>query len=109
MYIGVDFFPFNSTESIVLGIDFINDLAEDDTVASATVTIAVAADSPVADASVATRLIGGPFYPDDTTVTFRIGNSPVAGCKYIITILATTATGAELVSDYTHLPCEMPL
>lgn len=109
MYIGVDYFPLDATESLVLGIDFVNDLADGDTVASATVTLAVASDSQVSDATPGARLTAGPFYPDDTTVTFRIGNSPVAGCKYKVTVLATTALGAELINDYTHFMVEQPL
>lgn len=108
MYIGVDFFPFDATESIVIGIDFVNDLASGDTINSATIICAVAGDSQVTDPSPASRITGGPFYPQNTQVTWRF-SSPIAGCKYIITVLATTAVGAELVSDYTHLPSEVPL
>lgn len=108
MYLGVDYFPFDATESIVLGMDFINDLAADDTVASATVICTVASDSQVSDATPSARILAGPFYPDDTIVTYRFG-SPVTGCKYVITITVTTATGAEIVTDYTHIQCEVPL
>lgn len=108
MYLGVDYFPFDASESIVLGIDFVNDLASGDTVSSAVITCTVASDSQVPDASPSSRVTGGPFYPDNTTVTFRF-TSPVAGCKYLISISVTTTTGAEIITDYTHLPCEVPL
>lgn len=108
MYLGVDYFPVDSTESLVLGIDFVNDLVSGDTVSSATVACSVAADSQVADATPSARITGGPFYPEPTQVSFRF-TSPVAGCKYIITITITSVVGAEIITDYTHLPCEVPL
>lgn len=108
MYIGQDFFPFDSTESIVVGIDFVNDLAAGDTIDSATVTCTVADDSQVSDPDPQSRIAGGPFYPTNTQVTWRFA-SPVAGCKYLITVTATTTTGAEIITDYTHAPCEVPL
>lgn len=108
MWLGVDYFPFDASESIVLGIDFVNDLATGDSVDTATITCSVAQDSQVPDPTPAARIIGGPFYLGDTTVTFRFA-SPVAGAKYIITVTVTTTVGAEIVSDYTHLPSEQPL
>lgn len=108
MYLGVDYFPFDAAESIVLGIDFVNDLADGDSVNTATITCIVAQDSQVPDPTPSARITGGPFYVGDTIVTFRFA-SPVAGAKYLITVTVTTTVGAEIVSDYTHLPSEMPL
>lgn len=106
MYLGVDYFPFDATESITLGIDFINDLAGGDTVASATVMCAVTADSQVPDPTPAARITGGPFYPNPTTVTYTFA-SPIAGCKYLITI-TIRSNGGETITDFTHLSCEVP-
>lgn len=107
MYLGVDYFPFDATEGIVLGIDFVNDLAPGDSVSSATITSTVAADSQVTDPTPAARIVAGPSYLGTTIVTYKF-QSPVAGCKYLISCTATTANN-ETITDYTHLPCEVPL
>lgn len=108
MYIGTDYDPVDASESIVDGIDFVNDLSTGDTIVSATVTCTVAQDSQVPDATPSARITGGPFYPASTQVSFRFTNG-VAGCKYLITITVLTTPGAETITDYTHMPCEMPL
>lgn len=108
MYIGQDFFPANSTEDLPLAINFVNDLPSGDTISSATITCTVADDSGETDATPQARIVGGPFYPNSTTVSFSFGGSPVTGCKYKITITATTAAGA-VITDYTHILCEVPL
>lgn len=107
MYLGVDYFPFDATEGIVLGIDFVNDLAAGDSISSAVITASVAADSQVTDATPSARVVAGPSYLGSSIVTYKFA-SPVAGCKYLISITATTAAN-ELITDYTHLFCEVPL
>lgn len=106
MYLGVDYFPFDTTESITLGIDFVNDLASGDTVSTATVTCTVAEDSQVNDPIPSTRITAGPFNFSPTIVTFIFTN-PVPGCKYLLSITIMSA-GGETITDYTHIPCEVP-
>lgn len=109
MYLGVDYFPFDSTESITLGMNFVNDLGNGDTIVggSGTVTCTVAADSQVQDAIPSTRVTAGPFYPTPTVVTYTFTN-PIVGCKYLISITIMSA-GGETITDSSHILCEVPI
>lgn len=107
MYLGVDYFPFDTSESITLGMNFINDLASGDSVSTATVTCTVADDSMVPDPIPSTRITAGPFNFSPTIVTYTFSN-PVPGCKYLISITIQSAAG-EIITDYSHISCEVPL
>lgn len=105
MYIGRDFnFPADSTESYILGIDFVNDLPQGDSISGSTISCAVAPDSPENDASAPSRLTAGPFV-NGTVVSGRFAGLQ-NNVKYILTFTVTTTQGNTLV-DYTHMFGEM--
>jgi hypothetical protein len=85
------------SEQIDLTLDFVNDAARCDAVASATWTVAVVSGT---DASYATRAIGDPTWCGQS-VTQRMGTL-LTGVKYKVTALATMNSG-EILGLYSHV------
>lgn len=85
------------SEQIDLTLDFVNDAAKCDDVASATWTIAVVSGT---DASASTRAIGSTTWCKQS-VTQRMGGL-LTGVKYKVTALATMKSG-EVLGLYSNV------
>lgn len=96
-YVGRDFPIMDPSEQIDLTIDFVNDAARCDLIASATWTIAVVTGT---DASSATRAIGSTTWTGQK-VTQRMGGL-LTGVKYKVTALATMQSG-EVLGLYSNV------
>jgi hypothetical protein len=103
MYIGQDFNPVDQVENAVYGIDFVNDLPEGASIASADVTCTNAPDSQVYDPTPSARIIAGPFI-SGTQVLVRI-SEVLPNAKYLLQFVVTT-DGASVISIFTHMPGE---
>lgn len=96
-YIGRDFPIMDPSEQIDLTIDFVNDAAKGDDIASATWTVAVVTGT---DASASTRALGD-IDVCGQQVTQRMGGV-LNGVKYKVTALATMDSG-EVLGLYSHV------
>ncbi len=105
MYVGKDFDPADPSESEVYSFDFVRDLTEGESIASATWTIAVAADSAAADPAAATRLSGGPS--NAGTITSQRVVGLLDGVKYVLSATVTSNLGNK-ATLFSHVTSRSP-
>lgn len=96
-YVGRDFPIMDPSEQIDLTLDFVNDAARCDNIASATWTVAVVTG---VDASASTRALGS-ISTSGQKVTQRMGGL-LTGVKYKVTALATMQSG-EVLGLYSNV------
>lgn len=98
MYCGREFDVSEADENEVYGFDFINDLANGETITGATFSIAVKSGT---DPTPNARLSGGPFLTSTTIAVQRIVGL-LNGVVYIVKCLATTTSG-NTISLFSHI------
>ncbi len=101
MFVGRNFDPANTVESQVYGFDFINDLADGDSLSSVTCNLTV---QQGVDATPSARLIGLPSVYSSTIGIQRISGL-VEGTVYTFQMIALTSFGNTL-SLYSHIPSQ---
>lgn len=102
MDVGRNFDPIDPGEVDLFGMDFVKDLADNETIVSSTWECRVADGSAVADALASSRIIGDPVVQG--TATFQTVSNCVAGVTYVL--LATVVTSIGLTKSlWAHVEC----
>jgi len=102
MFVGKDWDPSDPGENELYTLDFVNDLAANEAMTSATWTCAAVTGS---DPSAASR-ISGPASVSGKTTSQRV-TGLLAGVRYRLQAIATTTFG-NTVSLYSHVTCQSP-
>jgi hypothetical protein len=105
MYVGADFSPVDVGEVISEGIDFVNDLAVGDSIASSVWTCSVAAESTTNDPAPASRLSGTANVIG--TASYQRFHFTVPGVTYLLIANVTTTQGDQL-ELWSHVYCQTP-
>jgi hypothetical protein len=106
MYVGREFSPADSVESEDYTFDFVKDLADGETIVSASWTCSVADDSEGADENAADHVAAPPPTYDGTRTTQHVSGL-VAGVKYVLQAVVQTSAG-NTVSLWSHVTCMDP-
>ena len=106
MYVGRDFHPSDVGENEVYTFDFENDLADGETIATATWICSVADDSEVEDADAQSHVSVVDPLNTDTKTSQRIAGL-VDGVKYVLQAIVTTSDG-NTKSLWSHVIAREP-
>jgi len=98
-YVGADWDDIDPGETILLGLNFADDVATGDSISSATWTCSVASG---VDASPSSRISGGPLISGTLVQIMVTGMLP--GVLYRLQAYATLASG-QIVTLYSHVAC----
>lgn len=105
MYVGRDFDPSDTGENERYTLDFLNDIQQDDSIASVSWTCAVAAKSENPDPDAASCIMGTAVYEGKKT-TQRVHGLKL-GVTYVLTATVVTTLN-DVVSLWSHVECRGP-